>query len=90
MIIDYIQDVGHGWFKISPDQQRTLGVSEGTFSPYSYISEDGTIYAEEDCDCGHIFRAVAAKDIDLNINPIKVNGDSWIRTLPRCTKEVRL
>ena len=85
MIIDYIQDVGHGWFKISPDQQRTLGVSEGTFSPYSYISEDGTIYAEEDCDCGHIFRAAKAKGIELNINHINVNGDSWVRTLPRCS-----
>ena len=83
MNIDYIVDFGHGWFKVSPDQQRTLGVSEGTFSPYSYISEDGTIYAEE--DCGHIFRAAEAKGIELNINNINVNGDSWVRTLPRCS-----
>ena len=84
MNIDYIRDVGHGWFKISPDQQRALGVAEGTFSPYSYVESDGTIYAEEDCDCVHIFRAADAKDIELNINHINVSGDSWIRTLPRC------
>mgnify|MGYP003138802744 FL=1 len=85
MNIDYIQDAGHGWFKISPDQQSLLGVSEGTFSPYSYIEGDGTIYAEEDCDCGHIFRAADAKGVELNINHINVNGDSWVRTLPRCS-----
>ena len=85
MHIKYIQDAGHGWFKISPDQQRALGVSEGTFSEFSYIESDGTIYAEEDCDCGHIFRAAAAQGIELNINHINVSGDSWIRTLPRCS-----
>lgn len=85
MNINYIRDVGHGWFKISPDQQRLLGVSEGTFSPYSYIESDGTIYAEEDCDCGHIFRAAASKGIELDINHVKVSGESWIRTLPRCS-----
>ena len=87
MKINYIQDAGHGWFKISPDQQRTLGVSEGTFSEFSYIESDGTIYAEEDCDCGHIFRAAESKGIELNINHINVNGDSWVRTLPRCSLE---
>ena len=85
MNIDYIVDSGHGWFKVSPDQQCTLGVSEGTFSEFSYIESDGTIYAEEDCDCGHIFRAAEAKGIELNINHINVNGDSWVRTLPRCS-----
>jgi hypothetical protein len=85
MNINYIRDVGHGWFKISPDQQRLLGVSEGTFSPYSYIESDGTIYTEEDCDCGHIFRAASSKGIELDINHIKVSGESWIRTLPRCS-----
>jgi len=84
MNIDYIQDDSHGWFKVSPDQQRTLGVSEGTFSEFSYIESDGTIYAEEDCDCGYIFRAAESKGIELKINNIKVNGDSWVRTLPRC------
>ena len=53
--------------------------------PYSYTSEDGTIYAEEDCDCGHIFRAAESKNIELNINPIDVNGESFVRTLPRCS-----
>jgi len=85
MNINYIRDAGHGWFKVSPDQQRTLGVSEGMFSPFSYIESDGTIYAEEDCDCGHIFRAAKSKGIELNINPIDVSGDSWVRTLPRCS-----
>tara|TARA_R100000152_G_C6714211_1_gene141282 strand:+ start:141 stop:398 length:258 start_codon:yes stop_codon:yes gene_type:complete len=85
MKINYIQDAGHGWFKISPDQQRTLGVSEKSFSPYSYIESDGTVYAEEDCDCGHIFRAAESKGIKLEINNIVVNGDSFVRTLPRCS-----
>ena len=85
MNINYIRDVGHGWFKISPDQQDTLGVSEGTFSEYSYIESDGTIYAEEDWDCGHIFGAAESKGIEININPIDVNGESFVRTLPRCS-----
>ena len=85
MNIDYIVDSGHGWFKVSPDQQRALGVAEGTFSKFSYIESDGTIYAEEDCDGSHVFRAAASKSIKLNINYVIVNGDSWVRTLPRCS-----
>jgi len=89
--IDYIIEnvnSGRGWFKVSPEQQRSLGVSEGSFSPYSFIESDGTIYAEEDCDWSHVFRAAVSKGIKLNINYVMVNGHSWVRTLPRCSGDL--
>tara|TARA_Y100000590_G_C15470462_1_gene919970 strand:+ start:211 stop:474 length:264 start_codon:yes stop_codon:yes gene_type:complete len=86
MQIQYIQDSGHGWFKVTPAQQEVLGLTESMFSEFSYVERDndGTIYAEEDCDCEHIFLAAEAKGIALEINAETVDGDSFIRTLDRC------
>ena len=76
MKINYIQDAGHGWFKISPDQQRTLGVSEGTFSEFSYIESDGTIYAATTPVPAGVWngahRAVRAGEIEEYAGPLMV------------------
>ena len=84
MQINYIQDAGHGWFEISPDQQNTLDLSQSDFSEFSYISENGTIYAEEDCDCAYLFKAAEAQSIELEINDIVISGEAFGRSLPRC------
>ena len=86
MQIQHIQDIGHGWFKVTPDQQKVLGLTESMFSEFSYgeRDNDGTIYAEEDCDCEHIFLAAEGKGIELKVEPVMVSGDSFIRWLPRC------
>jgi len=84
MKVDFIEDAGHGWFSISPKQQQVLGLSRDSFSEFSYIDRDGTIYAEEDCDCAHLFEAAKARDIKLEITDIFINGNAFIRSLQRC------
>jgi hypothetical protein len=84
MKINYVQDPGHGWFEISPDQQNTLNLSQSNFSEFSYISENGTIYAEEDCDYAYLFKAAQTQNIKLEINEIVISGEAFIRSLPRC------
>ena len=84
MKVDFIEDAGHGWFSISPKQQQVLGLSRANFSKFSHIANDGTIYAEEDCDCAHLFESAKARDIKLEITDIFINGHAFIRSLPRC------
>ena len=84
MKIDYVEDACHGWFKLTNEHQKMLDLDKHSFSEYSYIESDGTIWAEEDCDCRAIFHKAESKGIKIIVNHIHVNGDSWIRTLPRC------
>ncbi len=46
--MDYIQDGGHGWFKVSIKQLIKLGIAD-RISSYSYWKGDYA-YLEEDCD----------------------------------------
>tara|TARA_R100000995_G_scaffold49917_1_gene23961 strand:+ start:711 stop:929 length:219 start_codon:yes stop_codon:yes gene_type:complete len=66
------------------NQQNTLDLSQSDFSEFSYISENGTIYAEEDCDCAYLFKAAQTQNIELEINDIVISGEAFVRSLPRC------
>ena len=56
--MDYIQDPGHGWFKVSIKQLVQLGIAD-RISNYSY--RRGTwAYLEEDCDLTKFFNAYHA------------------------------
>ena len=47
----FISDPGHGWLKVSVLSLAPLGLSLGSFSPFSYRS-GYVAYLEEDCDAG--------------------------------------
>ncbi len=57
-VIRYVDDPGHGWLIVSPEQLASYGISEAQISPYSYRSPDGNqIALEEDCDAGVFLEA---------------------------------
>jgi hypothetical protein len=78
----YIHDAGHGWMEV-PTQ---LVIASGTVpSKYSYVDPDaGMTYLEEDCDLGLYLAALAPEDRPP-ITDVYINGDAWIRDLPRWT-----
>jgi hypothetical protein len=63
--MDYIQDPGHGWFKVSIKQLVKLGIAD-RISNYSY--RRGTwAYLEEDCDATILFNALRERGIEPTI-----------------------
>ena len=54
--MDYIQDIGHGWFKVKLTQLHKLGI-ENDISTYSYQRGEWA-YLEEDCDATKLFNAI--------------------------------
>lgn len=46
----FISDPGHGWLILSPQWIGTVGLNLAAFSNCSYVSPDGTLALEEDCD----------------------------------------
>jgi hypothetical protein len=54
--MDYIQDPGHGWFKVKLTQLSALGI-ENDISTYSYQRGEWA-YLEEDCDASKYFDAL--------------------------------
>lgn len=64
-MIDYIQDPGHGWFKVSVKQLVQLGIAD-RISNYSY--RRGTwAYLEEDCDASILFAALRERGIEPKV-----------------------
>lgn len=79
ILLEYVQDPGHGWVAAQAEQVRALGV---TPTPYSY--QDGeTVYLEEDCDAPAYLRALTRAGIAYSIREVHTRGDAWIRRLPR-------
>ena len=79
IMLEYVQDPGHGWIAAYASHVRALGV---TPTPYSY--QDGeTVYLEEDCDAPAYLRALTRAGIPYNIREVHTRGDAWIRRLPR-------
>ena len=63
--MDYIQDPGHGWFKVSIKQLVKLGIAD-RISNFSY--RRGTwAYLEEDCDATILFNALRERGIEPTI-----------------------
>lgn len=52
-VIRYVEDPGHGWLIVTPQQLASYGLTEAQVSRYSYQSPDGSeIALEEDSDAG--------------------------------------
>lgn len=47
--LNWIEDPGHGWLIITPEDLASAGLTEDDISPHSYRSQE-LIALEEDCD----------------------------------------
>lgn len=87
--MDYIQDAGHGWFKVKIKTLETLGIDQ-LITPYSYM-RGAWAYLEEDCDATTFFNAwvKAGKPMPKIVDkvarerPSKIRSyDQYIRVFP--------
>jgi hypothetical protein len=82
----FISDAGHAWLEVPTVDVVASGI---TPSQYSYIdATNGMTYLEEDCDATKYLDATGCK-LDLaviwgGIEDHFVDGDCWVRDLPRC------
>ncbi len=77
----YHQDSEHGWFAVPLGMLSSLGIDT---SRYSYVDHaSSTVYLEEDCDATAFVQACEREDIVLDIEERHIDGDHWIRSLPR-------
>ena len=78
--MDYIQDSGHGWFKVKLTQLHKLGI-ENDISTYSYQRGEWA-YLEEDCDASKYFEALklTGQPVPKIVDKIKREGHSKIRS----------
>ena len=83
LTLDIHTDSGHGWLFVDVITLGKLGLSRGSFSKWSYHDTCG-VYAEEDCDAGTVIDAVNARGYTLNYTERHIDGNHWIRNLPRC------
>jgi hypothetical protein len=62
IVFKYYTDPGHGWFAVKRDiLEKYVDIKK--ISHYSYM-RGGTVYLEEDCDCGLLFKALDAFGIE--------------------------
>ena len=79
----YIHDAGHGWLEVPTKAVIASGIVP---SRYSYVdATTGMTYLEEDCDLGKYLSALAPEDTPKPFLDVYVDGDAWIRDLPRWT-----
>lgn len=79
IMLEYVQDPGHGWVAAYASHVRALGVT-----PTSYSYQDGaTVWLEEDCDAPAYLHALTRAGIPYRIRETHTRGDAWIRSLPR-------
>jgi len=81
--MDYIQDPGHGWFKVKLTQLHKLGIAD-QISRYSYQRGEWA-YLEEDCDATRLFDALklTGQPMPKIVDKIKRDGHSKIRSYER-------
>jgi len=77
----FFADSGHGWLEVLIDEIETLGLTD-TISRYSYRSGP-KVYLEEDCDAALFINAKENLGIKVQMQEHVVDGDSFVRTLPR-------
>ena len=65
LTLNYYQDSGHGWVKVKLSLLQKLGIVQ-EISTYSYCRRD-SVYLEEDCDLGALYKACDARGITLKL-----------------------
>ncbi|WP_298938006.1 hypothetical protein [uncultured Ruegeria sp.] len=53
----FLSDPGHSWLIVAPQWIGTVGLNLGSFSPFSYVGDDGTLALEEDSDAPVFLKA---------------------------------
>jgi hypothetical protein len=76
--LNYYQDGGHGWVKISIDKLKQLGIAD-QISRYSYMRKNYA-YLEEDCDLGRLYAAADKAGIEIRLKEYHTNKTSKIRS----------
>ena len=73
----FIEDAGHGWLQVLPNEIRILGLQD-KISEYSYYDrEKDLVYLEEDCDAPLFLKAYRAAYGD-EISYKEIVYDHWI------------
>ena len=82
----FITDSGHGWLEVPTADVTKAGVMP---SKYSYINADTSMtYLEEDCDATAYLKAIGTIYLEDDMcEDVHINGDCWVRNLPRCKGE---
>jgi hypothetical protein len=76
--LNYYQDPGHGWVRVSMGLLYGLKIAED-ISRYSYRREDYA-YLEEDCDLGRLYQAADKAGITIKLREHWTNKRSKIRS----------
>jgi len=80
-MLEYIQDPGHGWLKVSPADLDDVNLSYVDFTAYSYTNGH-YLYLEEDCDMTKFMNVYKVKHerfpdlIEIHMDPC------FVRDLP--------
>jgi hypothetical protein len=81
----FISDAGHAWLEVPTVDVVASGIAP---SKYSYIdATNGMTYLEEDCDVDKYVASYGGLLATLTIQHHYVDGDCWVRELPRCGPE---
>jgi len=77
LTLDFYQDPGHGWAKISLAKLKALGIEKDI----SYFSYTRGLYAylEEDCDLARLYKACDDQGIILKLRDHIADRNSKIR-----------
>ena len=78
--LQWYSDPSHSWLKVSRADVEKLGLTEQSFSRFSYQSAKGTTYyLEEDCDLSTFATAMNLKGIILKYEEKHTNNRHPIR-----------
>lgn len=75
----YVQDAGHGWFMVSCEELKSLGIAEKV-STYSYLDGEYA-FLEEDCDAGLLIEAREKRGIETVTRSYYDGMDSVVRDM---------
>ena len=83
--ITYVSDPGHGYLIVTPQQIQALGLTEDSFSQFSFKNNERnpTQYAlEEDCDAFKVYCQATNLGVTLNITEEYVEDQHAVRGWP--------
>lgn len=72
--LTYIDNISHGYIKISKYDLKSWGIDEKQFSHYSYYNNDNAcLYLEEDCDGTTLIKLLKNKGYEISYKNKCVN-----------------
>lgn len=87
----FIADSGHGWLCVTEDEIAELGIAN-RISEFSYVSPDGVVFLEEDCDADTFLDAYKTKhqtEVKLNLRQVdRWDGRDRFQRWPGCLRSI--